>query len=119
MSMEFRWKGHTLFVQCQPSPKYLWLATETILKVDGAEIGRSGGFARTEQIKGKIQTKTHSSELAFETKMDWKTLASIPYKLHINKKIVSEGRLKVDHWFLASAPVLILLTLLFVYVVLR
>lgn len=118
MGTEFQWKGHNILIQSQPSLKYLWLATETVVKVDGVEIGHSGGFGLNEKIIGNFLNNNHSSELIFEMKTDLFTLVSIPYKLQINRRIISQGRLKINDWLLFFVPLAILMPLL-VYVVLR
>ena len=118
MGTVFQWKGHNILIQSQPSLKYLWLATETVVKVDGVEIGHSGGFGFTEKIIGNFLNNNHSSELIFEMKMDLITLVSIPYKLQINRRVISQGRLKIENWLLFFVPVAILVLLL-IYVVLR
>ena len=44
MDTEFQWEGHNIQINCLPALKYLWMATETIVRVDDIEIGRAGGF---------------------------------------------------------------------------
>jgi hypothetical protein len=104
MSTKFQWQGHNIQINTRPSPKYLWLATETVVKVDGEEIGHSGGFGFTETLIGTFPDNDHSSELALEMKVDLITLASIPYKLVVDGEIISQGRLEIDDWILCLLP---------------
>jgi len=85
-------------------PRYLWLATETVVKIDGGEIGRSGGFRFTEKLIGKFPHNNGLSELALEMKVDLITLVSIPYTLEIDGNIISQGRLKINNWALFLIP---------------
>lgn len=118
MGVEFQWRDHVISVHTQPSPKYLWLATETVLIIDGEKIGRSGGFGLTERITGRIRGKRRASEIVLETKAGLFTLVSIPYTLWINGKVVSQGDLRIDRWFLFFVPVTTF-ALLLVYLALR
>jgi hypothetical protein len=108
MSTTFQWEGHNIHIHTQPAPKYLWLATETVVKVDGEEIGHSGGFGFTETLTGTFPHKDHSSELVLEMKVDLITLVSIPYKLEIDGEIISQGRLEINDWPLVFVPTALL-----------
>jgi len=109
MGTEFQWEGHNISIDSQPALKYLWFATETIIKVDGAEIARYGGFRFTEKITGKFPHNNSSSELALEIKVDLITLVSVPYKLEIDGNMVSQGRLKINNWILFLVPTILLI----------
>ncbi len=109
MSTEFQWEGHDIQIISQPIPKYLWMATETVAKVDGKEIGRGGGFGFTDKIRGKFGNNNPPHELALELKMDLVTLVSVPYKLQIDQNVISEGRLRIDNWPLFFIPTIVIL----------
>ena len=109
METEFQWEGHSISINSQPALKYLWFATETVVKVDGVEIGRSGGFRFTEKLIGQFPHNNNSSELALEMKADLITLVSIPYKLEIDGSIISQGRLKINNWILVLVPTILLI----------
>lgn len=106
MSTEFQWEGHSIIIHTQPSSKYLWMATETVARVDGIEIGRSGGFGFTETLIGTFPHGDRSSELALELKVDLITFASIPYKLAVDGEVISQGRLQIDDWILFLLPII-------------
>lgn len=112
MSTKFQWEDHSILVQTQPALKYLWLATETVVSVDGVEIGRSGGFRFTERLVGNFPHGHHSSELVLEMKSDFVTLVSIPYTLMIDGGPISKGRLEIENWVLFFVPTLILTALI-------
>jgi hypothetical protein len=109
MSTEFQWEGHNIQIVCQPMPKYLWMATETVAKVDDREVCRGGGFGFTDKIRGKFGNNDLSHELALELKMDVVTLVSVPYKLQIDENVISEGRLRIDNWPLFFIPTIVIL----------
>ena len=108
MSTIFQWEGHRILVHTQPAPKYLWLATETIVSVDGVEVGRSGGFGFSETLGGRFSHNDHASELVLEMKTDLVTLVSIPYTLFVDKEVISQGRLEIDDWILFLVPTILL-----------
>ena len=110
MEVEFQWEGHNISINSQPALKYLWLATETVVKVDGVEIGRSGGFRITEKIIAKFPHNSNPSELVLEMKADLITLVSIPYKLEIDGSIISQGRLKINNWILSLVSTILIIT---------
>jgi len=108
MDTEFQWEGHNIQINCMPALKYLWMATETIVRVDDVEIGRAGGFRFTDKISGNFNNHGHPSELVLEMKVDIITLASVPYTLTINGNLISQGRLKINNWPLFFAPTAII-----------
>jgi hypothetical protein len=110
MGQEFYWEGHHIVIHSEPALKYLWAATETVVKVDDVEIGRAGGFRFTERLGGNFPHKNNSSKLALEMKTDLITLASIPFKLEIDGNIIAQGRLRIDDWILIFVPLAILIT---------
>ncbi len=98
---EIQWEGHKILINCRLSPKYLWLATESIVKVDDIEIARGGGFLRTDKLKGTFLHNNHLCELYLEAKSDSRSILDGPYKLYIDGNLISEGRLVVDNnWLL-------------------
>lgn len=107
MGTEFQWEGHSIQINSQPMLKYLWMATETVVKVDGVEIGRVGGFRFTEKINGTFINNDRPRELILEMKVDLITLISIPYKLQIDGNVISQGRLKINDWILFLVPIAI------------
>lgn len=104
MDTEFQWEGHNIQINCLPKLKYLWMATETTVRVDDVEIGRVGGFRFTDRISGKFSHHGHPSELVLEMKVDIITVASVPYTLTIDGNVISQGRLKIKNWPLFFVP---------------
>ena len=45
MDTELQWEGHNIQINCLPKLKYLWMATETTVRVDDVEVGREIGRA--------------------------------------------------------------------------
>ncbi len=112
MSTEVQWEGHNISIRSQPAIKYLWLAAETVVMIDGVEIARSGGFRFNEKLVEKFPHNNSSSELALEIKVDLITLVSVPYKLEIDDNVISQGRLKIDNWILFFVPTILLIACL-------
>ena len=113
MSTECQWAGHHILIRSEPAVKYLWLATETVVMVDGFEIGRSGGFRFTEKLVEKFPHNNSLSELALEMKSNLITLMSVLYKLEIEGNVISQGKLKIDNWILFFVPLAFLFACLF------
>jgi hypothetical protein len=109
MSTELQWEGHNISIRSEPALKYLWSATETVVMVDGVELGRTGGFRFNEKLTGRFPHQNASSEFALDIKVDLITLVSVPYQLEVDGKIVSQGRLKIDNWILFLVPTIILI----------
>ena len=110
MSVEFQWENHNIEINSKPLLKYLWLATETTVKVDDMEIGRAGGFRLKEQIRGQFNHNNRPVELILDIKADLITLISVPYKLQVDGNILSQGRLKVNDWQLFLVPMAIFIS---------
>ncbi len=101
MDTEFHWESHNIKIDSQPGLKYLWMATETVVKVDDVEISRVGGFRFTDRITGKFIHNDHACEFVLAMKVDLITLVSVPYEFQIDGNIISQGRLKIKNWPLA------------------
>jgi len=94
MSTLINWEGHQIEIVCRLSGKYLLLATENIVKVDGSEVARSGGFSFTDLAIGsfqhnndRVQIELSTGAAAFTTK----------YVLRVNGIIISQGRLGIEN----------------------
>lgn len=110
MATGFEWNGHHIQVHIQPSLKYLWLATETVIYIDDVEAGRNGGITFNEKTNIKFINNGRPIDLTLEVKSDWKTLVSIPYLLSIDGALFSQGRLKISDWYLTLImPMLLIL----------
>lgn len=107
MITELEWEGHKIQINSQPMIKYLYIATETTVWVDGVEIVRVGGFRFTDKLSGKFLNNGQPSELVLEIKADLITFVSVPYKLQIDRAIISQGRLKINNWPLFLVPITI------------
>lgn len=111
MSPEFQWEGHTIVVDSRPVLKYLWMATETVVTVDGAEIGRSGGFGLHEKTVGTFSDPQGTHKLLLEHGSDLMTVVTFPYKLQIDGKVISQGRMRMTDWPLAMVGTVVIVNL--------
>jgi hypothetical protein len=96
MDTELQWEEHRIAISLYLSRKYLWLATETVVRVDDVEVGRTGGFKNHEKVKGTFIHNDKHVELFLESKIDsgsfWK--GSLPYTLIIDRNLIAQGRLE-------------------------
>jgi hypothetical protein len=105
---DFLWEGHSIQIDTRPALKYLWMATETVVNVDGVEIGRIGGFRFTEKMSGEFIHNNNPCQLVLDIKVDLITLVSVPYQLSVDGGIISRGRLRIEDWPLFLVPLAIL-----------
>jgi hypothetical protein len=52
MAAQGTWQGHKIEISTDLSPKYLFLASENLVKVDSKEVVRFGGFSLNYHIVG-------------------------------------------------------------------
>lgn len=95
------WEDHQIDFQCYYLPKYLWLAAETIVFVDGQEVARSGGFHLKESATGTFKHNETACTLELQLRSDFLAFRSVRYVLLINNQKVSEDRVYIQNW---SAP---------------
>lgn len=113
MESEIKWEGHNIEIYSQPSLKYLWIAAETVVKVDEIEVGRSKGFGRSggwggyEKVDGNFIHNGVPTKFVLEIKVDLITLVSVPYKFYVEDVVISQGRLKIKNWQLFFVPVFV------------
>jgi hypothetical protein len=95
MGITRTWNGHTIDLRMQLARKYLWLATETIAKVDSVEVGRSGGFSWKEKINAQFVSDGRPHVLSLEQFPDALAMldGSVRYNLRIDGELISHGRL--------------------------
>lgn len=93
MAKTIQWQGHGIEIDAFISPKYLMLAGETLLKVDGKETFRTGGFHFSEMASGTFYH--NGNPLPIELQLQGGFL-SINYLLKIADNEVSQGRLHLD-----------------------
>jgi hypothetical protein len=65
----FDWKGHEMVIRSELMPKYLWIATDTTLFIDGQQVVTVGGMRRN--VAGRatrtFDNKVHAFELEAKT----------------------------------------------------
>jgi len=95
MPTSINWEGHNIDFSTRLTPKYLFLSTETIVKVDGKEISHSGGFAFTENAIGQIKHLDKNVQIDVETRSG---LVSPHYLIRVDGKVIAQGKHTIDNF---------------------
>ncbi len=96
---EIQWEGHNIILSNRVTARYLWLGTESVVNVDGVQLGITRGM-RVDKLKCTFVHNDRPTELYLEVKSDG-SIVDAPYKLYIDGSLISEGRLTVNNnWLL-------------------
>lgn len=91
MAAEILWEGHRIQIETRLAGRYVWLATETRVLVDGQEAARSGGFGLTEHASGQFRHGDRMVPLELEIRPGWFSWYDEKYKIRIAGQVVSQG----------------------------
>ncbi len=93
MAKTIEWQNHKIEINPFISPKYLMFAGETLLKVDGKEVARTGGFHFSEMACGTFNHDGESLPVELQIKGGF---LSINYLLKIADNEVAKGRINLQ-----------------------
>jgi hypothetical protein len=102
MSTKVTWNGSHIEMWAQISGRYMYLAAETSLSVDGRVVGTTGGFNFTESASGSFTGRDgaeHAVELQVSAGLF--TLTHASYVLRVDGIVVSQGSLALERLGLA------------------
>ncbi|QZZ22805.1 hypothetical protein J5X98_10880 [Leptothermofonsia sichuanensis E412] len=89
MDLQGTWQGHKIEISSHLSPKYLFFASDALVKVDDKEVARFGGFFLRKRVL--VSTFDHQGEtIPIEIKL--KSGLFLPsYLIRINEEIFMQG----------------------------
>ena len=102
MSAIISWEGHNIEVTVQPSARYLFLAGEFAVKVDGHVVARKGGLSHrgglrlgyTQSLRGSFPHDTEKAQLELVTRQ--RSPLSMEFVLRINDVDIGQGRVGIE-----------------------
>ncbi len=100
----FEWNGSTIAVEARMGPKYLFIATEERLTVDGTTVARTGGFKFRDQASGEfVDANGESRGIHYRTGGFF--LLKLPFTVSIDGVEVFKGKVrpKGAGWLLVAA----------------
>jgi len=90
MAAQGTWQGNKIEISVHLSPKYLFLATENLVKVNGKKVAELGGFS----LKNHVVTTFDHQEKTTQIEIQTKAGLFLPnYLIKINDQVVMEGYL--------------------------
>jgi hypothetical protein len=117
MTKTLEWEGHRIEMRIFFSPRFLMVATDTTLSVDGRLVARKGGLGLTETAAGSFNHKGKEIRSELQVCGSRSAFTRIPYVLRLDGLPVSEGKLKLEGLavattvWLVTAGLLVLLAL--------
>lgn len=93
MAAQGTWQGHKIEILVYLSPKYLFLAAENSVKVDGKEVVRFGGFSLNYHVVGTFDCQGETTQIEVNTKAG---LFLPNYFVKIDKQVVMQGYLGME-----------------------
>ena len=94
--MKTQWNGHTIELRGDWTLRWLYLAPEYELLVDGLRVARAGGPRTKPQLNAVLEDEqgtTHELSASLVSLVGWKP----SYTLKIGDEVLSEGQLIVDN----------------------
>jgi hypothetical protein len=95
MTTTLEWEGHKIEMRIFFSPRFLMVATDTTLSVDGRLVARKGGLGLTETAAGSFKHKGKEIRSELQVRGNRSVFTRIPYVLRFDGLPVSEGKLKL------------------------
>jgi hypothetical protein len=95
MTKTLEWEGHKIEMRIFFSPRFLMVATDTTLSVDGRLVARKGGLGITETAAGWFNHKGREIRSELQVRGSRSVFTKIPYVLRLNGLPVSAGKLKL------------------------
>lgn len=95
MATTLEWEGHRIELRCFLSPRYVFMAGESVVLVDGKPAGRAGGFRFAESAAGTFEHDGNPTRIEFEVRNGFFTSARADYVLRIGGKPVSQGKVAI------------------------
>jgi hypothetical protein len=96
MGIELRWGNHPITITAKAVRRYLWLATETIVMVDGESVIRTGGFNSVERGSATFRNYDQICTVESEVKASLHSMRWVSYTLKVNGAILGEGLLPIE-----------------------
>jgi hypothetical protein len=96
MTKTLEWEGHNIEMRIFFSPRFLMIATDTTLAVDGKRVARKGGLGITETATGWFDHKGREIRSELQVRGNRSVFTKIPYVLRLNGLPVSAGKLKLE-----------------------
>lgn len=96
MANTIEWIGRQIGMRCFISPRYLFLATETELSVDGTVVARTGGFSFTESCIATVQNQGKQSKMELEIRSGLFTMFNADYVLRVDGSPISSGKISIE-----------------------
>lgn len=93
MAKTIQWQSHQIEINPFISPKYLLLAGETLLRVDGKEVARTGGFRFSEKGSGTFYHDGNPLPIELQLKGGF---LYVNYLLKIADNEVAKGKVKLQ-----------------------
>jgi len=112
MPFTFDWNGNSVGVVSRFAGKYLFLATETTVRVNGRPVASSGGFTRGETAVGQFEDKDgEEHQIDVQSSVGVFALITADYLARVDGRVVAQGKGSIEN----ALPMLLFL-LLFVLV---
>lgn len=96
MTRTLEWGGHDIEMRIYFSPRFLMVATDTTLTVDGRRVARKGGVGISETARGSFSHDGREVRCELEVRGNRSVFTMIPYVLRFDGQPVSEGRLRLE-----------------------
>lgn len=102
----FNWRGHQITVRSELKGKYLYMASDTSVFVDGHLLGQAGGFTSRDVVDGSFKHRSQQQHLHC-------VCSQGNYYLSINGEVIRHGKVNTRHkayGYLAAVVLLLVLT---------
>lgn len=93
MAAQGTWQGHKIEISVYLSPKYLFMVAENLVKVDGNEVVRFGGFSLNYHVVGTFAHQGETTQIEVKTKAG---LFLPNYFVKIDEQVVMQGYLGME-----------------------
>jgi hypothetical protein len=86
----FNWRGHEIVIRGEVQAKYLWVASDTTVFVNGYQVAKAGGFTMRDVGEGTFMHLNQPQSLRF-------TSSQGEYRISLNGELIKHGRFVVRY----------------------
>jgi hypothetical protein len=96
----------------------MWTTASIDVSVDGKTVLQTGGVP---EVTGKVSKQFEYDQRMYTATISWTrgALRSFPFTLAIDDAVILHSRVPISNWWMAFAPTVIALAVVFVWLIVR